>query len=136
MTIEQQNIIKLLKSADLTSIEIAEQTAIATGNGKWFCRYINKYIVKILQIIKHSDLYVYGEYFDDVSEKQIKILFAIVAILGNVDYEGFDSGDDSGGWCDVAAHFVFDYSLKISFIPGNLTEISELEKLGIKFKTY
>ena len=46
MTTEQQNIISLFNTKDPVNMEIAEETAIATGNGVWFSNWINDKIIE------------------------------------------------------------------------------------------
>lgn len=66
MTEQQQNILSLFNTKDPVNMEIAEETAISTGNGVWFSNWINKLLLKIYRaIVKVDFLSKHREYYTD-----------------------------------------------------------------------
>jgi hypothetical protein len=145
MNIERQNIISLLQTADAANIEIAEETAISTGNGKWFCRYINKLLVKIKKILIRTN--IESTSYDDtfiqdngITEKQLDLLFGMSAILGNVDCDyirGYGEESDCAYYdapCEFSEPSV--RASKIYFCTSESFADDGFKKLGIKINKY
>jgi hypothetical protein len=139
MTIEQENIRELFNSQDVINRELAEELAIATGNGQWFSEMIDYYISKIKAVIKkYCEISVFNNKvtlkgYDDIAILQLMF-------CGGV-------GDSFSGHFEMCTENITinDESYRIYFIlyrkddcciyeEKNLQK--ELKEIGIEIKIY
>ena len=93
---EQQNILSLFNTKDPINMEIAEETAIATGNGVWFSNWIDNLIYELYNFLKKgytgfiSDFYSddVNLHFGEIKEFHIKNDFHIRLFLLNIILSG------------------------------------------------
>lgn len=91
MTEQQQNIVSLFNTKDRVNMEIAEETAIATGNGVWFSNWIDNKIEEVKSIISRNLELEYLDY---------QINFDILhAIMTKIYIEPFQDFVDV--WTDI-----------------------------------
>ena len=125
MTEQQQNILALFNTKDPVNMEIAEETAISTGNGVWFSNWIDEQINKIITILEK---YCYPTFPKDIYFFNIKYL---QVILRGIYIEPFYEYTEIR--TDVFS--IDDYNILIFRKCGGFERFylqKELEEMGIK----
>lgn len=127
MTEQQQNILALFNTKDPVNMEIAEETAIATGNGIWFSNWIDEYIKSVREILDK-----YCKFKNLFNRAHLNLMYLQV-ILNGIYIEPFYETTDV--WTDVFTLYE-NYCTTIALETRNALCYydlqKELEEIGVK----
>ena len=139
MTEQQQAIIALFNTKDAANMEIAQECAISTGLGRWFCRYIDKLIAEISIVLKadNVDICIYSTYDQqdinsDYKRSSKMLASALTFFVFNL-HKVSSSGHGNFNWCNCIIPDIEQGYLEATFDYDWYDTIIELKSLGCRF---